>query len=66
MVPSKHGTERQEQMEELMTNSQLLALLEAIKIISDLSDSKENFRKYIDQMKGEIKKPAETTTSPAD
>lgn len=49
-----------------MTNSQLLALLEAIKIISDLSDTKENFNKYIDQMKGEIKKPAESTTPSAD
>ena len=42
-----------------MTNSQLLLILEATKIIAELSDSKETFQKYIDQMKGEIKKPAE-------
>lgn len=52
-------------MEDFVTNSQLLALLEAIKIISDLADTKENFKKYIDQVKGEIKKPAETSTTQA-
>ena len=52
-------------MEDFVTNSQFLALLEAVKIISDLSDTKENFHKYIDQVKGVIKKPAEST-HPAD
>ena len=49
-----------------MTNSQLLALLKAIEIINDLSPSKDQFKKYISEIKEEIKKPAETTTSPAD
>ena len=49
-----------------MTNSQLLALLKAIEIISDLAESREDFKKYILEIKEEIKKPAETTTSPAD
>ena len=53
-------------MEDKMTNSQLLVILEATKIISELSDSKETFAKYIERMKGEIKKPAETPTASAD
>lgn len=49
-----------------MTNSQLLALLKAIEIISDLSETKAEFKEYISQIGGQIKKSAESTTSPAD
>ena len=46
-----------------MTNSQLLALLKAIEIISDLAESTADFKKYISQIKEEIKKPADSTSA---
>lgn len=46
-----------------MTNSQLLALLKAIEIISDLSESKEKFKEYISEIEGVIKKPADSTST---
>lgn len=50
--------ERQDDMEKTksMTNAQFLAVLEAIKIILELSEAKDVI-KYIDRMKEEIEKP---------
>ncbi len=45
-----------------MSNSQMLVLLEAIKIISEKSEDKKEFEKYIDRLKDEIKKPTGSLT----
>ena len=49
-----------------MNSSELLAMLISIEIIGKLAESKEDFNKYIKQIEAPLKKPAETTTSPAD